>query len=68
LKKNHIFDLNGLKTYKNLGQMSLISSSSSSSSSINLKNNIITIKEKPYILFKGIKNYKNLGHTSLILL
>jgi hypothetical protein len=65
LKKNHIFDLNGLKTYKNLGQMSLISSSSSS---INLKNNIITIKEKPYILFKGIKNYKNLGHTSLILL
>jgi hypothetical protein len=32
------------------------------------KKNIITIKEKPLILFEGIKNYKNLGQTSLILL
>jgi len=32
------------------------------------KKNIITIKEKPLILFEGIKNYKNLDQTSLILL
>ena len=32
------------------------------------KKNIITIKEKPLILFEGIKNYKKLGQTSLILL
>jgi hypothetical protein len=32
------------------------------------KKNIITIKEKPLILFEGIKNYKHLGQTSLILL